>query len=379
MSKPKILIFAHDASLYGASLSLISLLEGLQRLQCYSIHVLLPFNGPMVGVLNELNIRNEVVFFPRTVIKGSAKIRDIMKYYIDEKNSKSKIEKKVVDFNPDLIYTNTSAVRIGSHLAKKLKIKHIWHVREYFENNKSFSYVPSLLSIKRSIKKSSVLIFASEILKNSFLNSKDQNDAHVVYNCISFQNENEINLSKSKVERYKFGLIGYISLEKGHLEALEGFSILAHKYSNVELHFYGGVLDQNFYKLLIQKVKELKLQNIVHFQGYIENKRDIYQDLFAVLSCTKFLGVSRTILESMSFSKPVISGSKTGVEEIIKEGVNGLYYNNTSYGLYLKMNELIENKKLYLEISKNSFQTIKKNFTQDVYVMKIKKIIDNIL
>ena len=48
MNKYRILIFAHDASLYGASLSLLTLLEWIVKNdERFEIMVLLPYKGMM--------------------------------------------------------------------------------------------------------------------------------------------------------------------------------------------------------------------------------------------------------------------------------------------------------------------------------------------
>ena len=55
----------------------------------------------------------------------------------------------MTSFKPDVIYTNTSVVRIGYLFSKKFHIPHVWLIREFVGIVYDFIYIPFRNNIKK--------------------------------------------------------------------------------------------------------------------------------------------------------------------------------------------------------------------------------------
>src|SRR5437868_2150648 len=116
----RILVFAHDSSLYGASQSLFTLLTNLN----HEFLVLLPYQGKLEALLTVANIKHKIVDYPRAanqkpeVYTISRRVKDRLKYEFRLRKVLPQIKQLTIDFDPQLIYTNTSVVTVGYTISR---------------------------------------------------------------------------------------------------------------------------------------------------------------------------------------------------------------------------------------------------------------------
>lgn len=370
--KSRILIFAHDSTLYGASRSLLTILEQLANDKFFELFVLLPYGGEMEKRLDLLKVNYHVIPFPRCVESHSnsfiTKINNTIKYKKREYNIFPLLQTLVLEFKPNLIYTNTSVISIGYKLASKINVPHIWHIREFGDASFDLQYVPSRNSIIRKIKNSTVSIFTSQALRKHWVDSESIK-FKVIYNGISSNPLNRILSFPSRTCR--FGLIGILLSGKGQEIAIEAFSNALNYYPNSELHFYGDIPNQTYFEHLQKLISQKSCSEKIIFHSFIEDNRLIYKELDVLLSCASSEGFGRTIIEAMSNGIPVIANASGGPLEIIDDGINGLLYEKTPERLAEKMISLLSNPVLYEEISKNSLSKASQNFSVEKYIKEI--------
>lgn len=370
--KTKLLIFHHDASLYGASLSLLSLLEHKAFQEEYKVFVLLPYRGDMEDKLKSINIDYKIIPFPRCIAAEShsywIRFRNILKYFKKEQVIIPQLKIIANEFQPGLIYTNTSIISVGYKLSQVLKIPHIWHIRE-FSDFYRFQYLPLKFVVTNYINRSDLTLFSSRALKIHWKRGNNPN-SRVIFNGIVSGN---YKLSKKERQNgvWKFGMIGLIVEGKRHDVAIKAFSYLIKKYPNCELHFWGGVGDPVFKKTLNDLVDKSNCKPAVFFHGYDKNIEFIFNQLDAVLSCSTNEAFGRTIIEAMSRGIPVIANASGGPLEIIDDAINGLFYHQTPESLSERMEQLITNKELYHAISKNAIEKAFSHFTVERYQKEI--------
>jgi glycosyltransferase involved in cell wall biosynthesis len=75
-------------------------------------------------------------------------------------------------------------------------------------------------------------------------------------------------------------------------------------------------------------------------------------DIFVLLS--DYEGLPMTIIEAMSFGKPIISSNVGGVSEIVHDGENGYLLPNDASAFAEKIRFLIENNEVYASMSETS-------------------------
>lgn len=368
-----ILIFLHDTLLYGATQSLLSILESLSPNKFFNFLIIIPSLGPIETKLKDLDIDYEIINFPKCAIKKkSLNIRSILtflNYYRRKLKIIPYLIKLTNNFNPDLIYTNTSTVSIGYDLAKIINVTHVWHIREFGDY---FRYIPGKWFIKRKIKNSSLSIFTSKALHTYWGNAL-QHNFRIVYNGVK-SGLNFYQMINDPGEKIKFGLVGAISPIKGQEVAIMSFAQFSRFNKNSELHFYGDSGDKSYYNHLRNLVNDLDCHDNINFHPFSEDIDSVYKKITVLLNCSEREGFGRTTIEAMIRGIPVISNASGGSLEIIDDGVNGLLYNKTHESLLQKMLLLTSSPSLYQELSKNAIIKARKKFSIDNYVNEMKGI-----
>jgi L-malate glycosyltransferase len=381
MNEPqkRVMVFAHDASLYGASLSLLPILEHLSKDRSCRLLVILPRHGKFEKRLDELKINYKIVpFLPCISMQSDSifgKSYTIVEYYIREFASIHLLKSIAVRFQPEVIYTNTSIVTVGYNLAKQLRIPHIWHIREYGDLDHLFQYFPSRQQVAQKIQDSDQSIFITNSLRKYWVNS-EQPKYRVIYTGVTSQNSTEV-LPRRPGKVHKFGLLGVIASKKGQEVALQGFSAILKDFPQCELHFYGDCDYPEYLRYLKKLATDLRCMERVRFHPYIEDNRLIYDDLTVLLCCSVSEAFGRTIAEAMSHGIPVIANANAGPAEIIEDGINGLLYDRTPEDLAKKMISLVSDPLLYEKISRTAILKSRIDFSLERYVTEVVSIIKN--
>ncbi len=164
---------------------------------------------------------------------------------------------------------------------------------------------------------------------------------------------------------------------KGLEFAIEAFKQVSQE--NKDLKFViigdGPLKDQ-----LIKKVEELSLVNKITFLGDTTNE----VALDYVAQSTLFLlpsviasngdrdGIPTVLIEAMYLKTPVISSRVSGIPELVCDGVNGfLTEPGNVKQIAEKMNKLLSNKSLRIEMGKQAREKVKKEFNIENSVVKL--------
>lgn len=364
--KKKIIIFAHDSSLYGASLSLLALLESLKNEQLFKILIILPYNGIIEQRLNKLNIEYEIIPFPRCVIKKSKsvtqRIKVVFNYYKSYFRVLPTLLSLVHKFKPDLIYTNTSIVSIGYIISKRLNVYHIWHIREH--GDFEFKYIPNKRKIINYLINSGKVIFVTNELKRNWGFTKVPNSI-VVHNGVA-SGIRKVPIATTS-NRFRIGLVGAITPQKGQSIAIDAFKLILNVYSYCELHLHGDIKNYTYYNELLILIKGYGLEDKVVFHSFTSDIESIYKDMDLLLCCSVNEGFGRTIIEAMARGIPVIANANGGPLEIISDKVDGLLYDNSKETLAESILSILSNPKLYFEISESALRKAQNEFSLDKY------------
>ncbi|WP_256009577.1 glycosyltransferase family 4 protein [Desertivirga xinjiangensis] len=364
----RILVFAHDSSLYGASQSLFTLLKHLKQ-KDYQLLVLLPRGGELLTYLENEGIDYKVLYFPRAVIqikKGYSllnRIIDIAKFYKKKHFNRKLILKVCEEFKPHLIYTNTSVVTAGIETAVTLKIPHIWHVREFGWDDYKFKYLPSRNAVISGLLMSEKVIFISKAVKDAWLHD-DKGKAEIIYNGFDI---NDCGTSRSRpYAEIKIGILGAIVPGKGQGQAIDAFEQFLKKFPNSFLYIYGDPIDQEYYQSL--KIKALQISENIIFKSFEKDTDQIYQNLDIVLNCSLKEGFGRSIVEAMIKGIPVIANNNGGITEIIEQDSNGLLFNSKTEDLTKQLTRIFEEPDLYERLSANALAQVTQRYSIEKYV-----------
>lgn len=81
-----------------------------------------------------------------------------------------------------------------------------------------------------------------------------------------------------------------------------------------------------------------------------------------------------TIIEAMSFGKPVVASNVGGISEIVVNGENGYTVENVPDIFAEKIEYILENDDIYNHFSRNALERFKKDLTVDKMTVEYLKI-----
>jgi glycosyltransferase involved in cell wall biosynthesis len=157
-------------------------------------------------------------------------------------------------------------------------------------------------------------------------------------------------IARKKTGKFIFGYLGAVGPHKGVHQLIEAFKNL--KMKNVELRIHGG--GEVKYQEEIQQIAD---KDIFFFGPYLHDRlAEILSEIdVLVLPSLCNESYSFTIREALVAGIPVITSDLRSQADAIKEGYNGLHYENGNMtDLKTKLELLVKNKQLYQKLSENA-------------------------
>lgn len=125
-------------------------------------------------------------------------------------------------------------------------------------------------------------------------------------------------------DRFRFLLIARMLWDKGVGEYVEAAKIITNKYKNVEFQMLGFLDVENNSAVSKEQMQEWVDAGYVNYLGVSDNvKEEIAKADCIVLPSFYREGTPRTLLESASMEKPIITTDNVGCRDVVDDGVNG--------------------------------------------------------
>ncbi len=115
-----------------------------------------------------------------------------------------------------------------------------------------------------------------------------------------------------------------------------------------------------------------------YFLGSIPNAAVYNSEVDLCLLTSNYEGLPMTILEAMSYSKPVVASAVGGISEIVRNDVNGYTLENREELFTEKIRCILEDEELYKSMSESSLQIFNEHLTGDKVVEGYNKIYQRI-
>ncbi|MCB4204564.1 glycosyltransferase family 4 protein [Deferribacterales bacterium Es71-Z0220] len=171
-----------------------------------------------------------------------------------------------------------------------------------------------------------LVVFQSNMAKKEFLNRYNLTNLNykIIPNSV---NKNIFKLmhdiSNSFYEKYSLSkdkiYVGFAASNfelKGLIYLIEAIKYLP---DNVELLIAGNRNPKKY----IEKAKQLKIENRVHFLGKIKDMNEFYNVLSVFCLPTFYDTCANVVLESLAAGTPVITTTNNGAQDFVNEGKNG--------------------------------------------------------
>ncbi len=211
-------------------------------------------------------------------------------------------------------------------------------------------------------------IFVSNFTKQKFLTFKPkiQNKSFVLYN---FNHTFDSEIIKGDYYLY----FGRLDREKGILTLLQAFKELPDKKL--------VILGTGPFSSLIN---EFNANGNIHYFGFKEGEELeelIKKSYFVIIPSECYENFPMSAVESMSFSKPVITSGLGGLKELLDNGKNGFEFEAKNVESLKSVIEMTSNlaDSDYEEYSRNCYNFAKTNFDSENYFNQLVNLYENLL
>jgi glycosyltransferase involved in cell wall biosynthesis len=376
----RLLIFTHYSANYGANLSLLNLMQGLKALD-YQFLVIIPEKGPFTDRLEQAAIDYKLQEFYPMTYKPFRKAA-LNKKANHKKNLKAvdDLAKVVEEFQPDLIYSNSSVIGLGARVAAAQQLPHIWVLREMAELHYNYKFYPNKQTFVGFLKAAKLLIPISNAVQKEVLAPHQIQHYQVIYNGIFAKDQFEKLLDYPKTiknnQKIVFLTVGLLHPSKQQALIIKAFQKLSKQYPDIELWIAGGgsILYKSYLQWLIFRYG---LQQKVKLLGYVNDVMSLYQKADVVITASKHEGLGRTTIEAMALEKAVIGLNSGATTELIEDGVNGFLFEESIQNLQNAMEKLILNPQLSIEMGKRGRIYAKAHFIIENYVQQLDQLFSN--
>lgn len=311
-------VYSHSADLGGAELSLFEVVkQALKR--DVSLTVILPREGALRGELEALGVKNVLIMPTHTWMTGKfPRLLGIPRLILIGRES-STFSRYLKEKAPDLLIVNTSTIPGPVRAGYKQKIPTAVFVHEGIRSNKRLtSFLPKAVIIHLLKKWADLLIVPSEFV------GKELGGEFFVTAPVISQPQKPI---EELLKVHKKGphnplravMLGRISREKGHLDAIAAVKLAVEQGINVQLSIYGDI-DPKISQELSQLLRHKDLQDIVFVHPSQNDIDSIFKDADLTLVLSRYETYGRVAAESLSRGVPVIGLDIPTTREMLDNG-----------------------------------------------------------
>lgn len=363
-----ILFIAHESRLGGSNKSLLDMID--QLLADNNIYVVVPI--PKGFLVDELQKRSIPVIYQHSfwwmIAPGHSPAVTLIRKWIYKLLvlynyiCAWRLRKIVKQNAIDLIHTNSSVINTGGILASMVHVPHVWHVREFGQEDFGFITVWKAERIYRFMAEySSRIVTNSKAIRDKYVKRVPRDRISVVYNGVGEENLYEKNREKQLGDTVNFLISGRVSEEKGQGTAIEAVALLIEKgCCNLHLSIAGPGDVDSLRKLVAQN----KIENYVSFLGYRSDLPLLRREMDVELVCSRCEAFGRVTVEAMMSSNPVIGANSGGTPELIQDGENGyLYRQGDERDLAEKMQLFMEHPEKIQSMGCCAYQSAKTRFS----------------
>ncbi len=357
----RIAFLDHTAKLGGAELSMLNMLERIDRTR-FSPTVILGETGPLERRLAFAGVETCILPLGAEVAqakKDSLGARSLLDFKAIWKTLRYawRVSRLIKARNIDLILTNSlKADLIGGVCAWTTGTPLVWHIHDRLEGDYLpwpvaaalrflCQWVPDFIvansrstldSLRLRAPQRSVVVFegipasptppASRHLEIPHERGTRE-DWAVPSQTPSAPAREDSQAATNAEKPVKIGIIGRLTRWKGQHILLEAASVVHRRFPNTRFQIIGSPMfgEDEYEAQLRQQVRDLGLEGCVEFQGFCEDVASAIDSLEIVVHASILEEpFGRVITEGMLGSKPVVATRGGGVPEIVLDGVTGL-------------------------------------------------------
>lgn len=378
----KIIYIANSTTIFGGgSKALYNLLYGLIEKGVVPL-VVLPKNDGLCLELQEKGIRTRVLNYRASTYPPLRSFQDkclflfrlVGRICLNIK-AQFEITKIIRDFRPNIIHTNVSIINIGYSAAQRMKIPHIWHIREYGTLDFHFRYCYTYKGFLKKLhaKNSYTICITRDIQRYDQLSNCSQ--SRVIYDGVL--SKQQIVFCEKKESFFLFA--GRLEPNKGIEELLSAYEVFVRRRPNCKmiLKVAGDTAHKDYRNFLHMKVQREGIADRVFFLGMRSDVLNLMSKAYLMIVPSISEGFGFITAEAMFCGALVVGHNTAGTKEQFDNGVQltgmeiALRY-NTQDELVQRMCEVVDNGiENYFPMIHYSQQAVKELYSIEQHVEQV--------
>ena len=270
----------------------------------------------------------------------------------------------------DIVHSNTSPNDVGVLLAKSLKAKHVWHVREFCDLDFNFEIYNGISRLRELINSADARIAISTVMKKHWQLKGEHtwviNDA-----CRSI---NEASYIPTKA-KYLLFTSYYLTEAKGTRIAIKAFAKSGVCNDGYILKLIGNCSEEYRHSLQTT-IDENKITDFVEFVPCQVDVKPFFTHATAYIMASECEGLGRVTAEAMFYGCPVIAHASGGTLDLVQDGITGyMFHTVDECAELIKKVCFQDNKQLIHQAQEFAIN----NLSQEVYGPKIMEVYNQVL
>jgi len=310
-------------------------------------HVIIPKPGLIESDLMKRNIPYRIIPIKSWASKQRHVTKLVGRSVLNVINT-FRLMRVIFDWDIDIVYTNSSVIPVGAFAALLSRRAHIWHIREFGEEDYglAFDWGAKVSRVVMS-KFSDTIILISQSLEAKYRQIIPSAKMVVIYDAISLPTDTtyqEDKLNENDKNCVNLAIVGLVHPGKGQKDAILAVAELIRQGWKVTLDVVGDG-DETYFGTLQELVNKYGIDDEVRFKAYVDNPYNIMCESDLILVCSRSEALGRVTVEANLLGKPVIGARSGATAELLKEGFNGLLYEPGNYKELAQKIALLMNEK----------------------------------
>jgi glycosyltransferase involved in cell wall biosynthesis len=365
----RVAFFAHTSRLYGASRSLLDLLDGLSG-HGLEPRVVCAVEGDLSVALRQRGIPTVVLpLWPWLAARPTPRWRSAALARLAQNLvGLPALLRQLRAWRIDLLYSNSSLLPSGALAAALLGKPHVWHLREFGWPDYGLRLDWGRASFAWWLRRSAAVIAVSEAVRQAVAGSLPTERVRVIPNGVGSAAQLERLRERAREQPPgpggRFVLVGRLRPSKGQASAIRALALLAERCPSAHLTLVGDG-DPAYLRHCRALAEALGVGRRVEFRGYLADPWPAYLAADAALMCSPWEAMGRVTAEAMAAGRPVVGFDNAGTAELIEHERTGLLYRGGPQALADSLARLIEDPTLAGRLGQQAGRAARQRFTTE--------------
>ena len=307
----------------------------------------------------------------KEILRHPRRIRFIQLPYLESKCVRF-VKKYLGNRSIDIVHSNYSSILIGYELAKALKAKHVWHIREFLEKGVHVPNRPygGYAFLKTLINKADARIVISHQAEAHW-GFKPEN-TWVILDAVAKASECCYNPEKKP---YLLFCSYHITKAKGALLAVDAYGKSGLSKVGIKLTFMGQCEEEMHVEIMEIAMSHGCGDSIV-FLPCQEQVKPFFSEAKAFIMASTNEGLGRVTAEAMFYGCPVIAKDSGGTKDLVKDQVTGYLFQTAEECAALMRQVCLQPQEALI---RRAQEFVVNNLSTEVYGPRVTQVYESVL